>query len=185
MAPVCVRGGRACTRHEDPASPLQTVAAVLDECGSDIDQAIQRLNQLQIDQEHARRAAEGAAAGPAGPSGGSTPTKASRPASGDGGAAGGGSAPGPRSAEEWVDVVVSEMAAASDVQDARARAAGVLQAFQRAVLETTADSRRRELEPLKHKMGELIRDNTILKKAVQARAVPPSLLSSAAARASV
>lgn len=40
-----------------------------------------------------------------------------------------------RSAEEWIDIVVQEMAAATDITDARARASQVLQAFEQAAVQ--------------------------------------------------
>ena len=41
----------------------------------------------------------------------------------------------PKSSEEWVEALVQQMAGASDIQDARARAAQVLHAFEQALLE--------------------------------------------------
>ena len=41
----------------------------------------------------------------------------------------------PKSSAEWVEALVQQMAGASDIQDARARAAQVLQAFEQALLE--------------------------------------------------
>ena len=41
----------------------------------------------------------------------------------------------PQSADEWVDLVVREMAAATDMADARARASKVLQAFEQVAVQ--------------------------------------------------
>ena len=41
----------------------------------------------------------------------------------------------PKSSEEWVEALVQQMAGASDIQDARARAAQVLHAFEQALRE--------------------------------------------------
>jgi hypothetical protein len=40
---------------------------------------------------------------------------------------------GPQTAEQWVDALVQEMAAAKDMEDARARAGKLLQAFEQFV----------------------------------------------------
>lgn len=59
------------------------------------------------------------------------------------------------------------MTVSVDVQDARARAVRVLKGFQEAVLYSQAETRSKELEPIRSKMTELVRDNQILKRAVQ------------------
>ena len=41
----------------------------------------------------------------------------------------------PKSSEDWVEALVQQMVGASDIQDARARAAQVLHAFEQALLE--------------------------------------------------
>jgi len=62
---------------------------------------------------------------------------------------------------------VSEMAAASDMSDARARAAHVLQQFERQIQGQQKQSLSKELATLNAHVAELTRGNTILKKAVQ------------------
>ncbi|XP_078443388.1 ubiquitin system component Cue protein isoform X2 [Wolffia australiana] len=72
--------------------------------------------------------------------------------------------------EEWVEVLVREMMSASDMDDARARAAAMLQAFEKAVMTTVATSAaaglQKEEEVLKEQVDGLRRENEILKRAV-------------------
>ncbi|KAL4425953.1 hypothetical protein ABPG75_009969 [Micractinium tetrahymenae] len=74
----------------------------------------------------------------------------------------------PKSAEQWVDVVVQEMAAATDMPDARGRAARLLQAFEQAVVEHAqhAAPQGAEVERLRRQLGESQRENHLLKRAV-------------------
>mmetsp|Transcript_64 Transcript_64/g.219 ORF Transcript_64/g.219 Transcript_64/m.219 type:complete len:338 (+) Transcript_64:350-1363(+) len=69
---------------------------------------------------------------------------------------------GPQTPEEWVDALVASMQQATDVADARARAAQALQAFEQAVqgaVQATTPGSQQQLAALQ-------RDNTILKRAV-------------------
>ena len=89
--------------------------------------------QLELDQQQRQQKLGG------GSSGGilaSAAAAAAAAAETEGGPASTTAAPGAvKTAAEWVDVVVSEMAAATDMGDARARASRVLQAFEQAALE--------------------------------------------------
>lgn len=51
--------------------------------------------------------------------------------------------------------------------DARHRAGRILTGFQQAVLLSQAGERERELEPIRARVAEVVRENTILKRAVQ------------------
>jgi hypothetical protein len=166
------------------------VTAVLAECGNDIDAAIRRLNQLRIESDAAAAAAAAApaaasrqqqvAAGPAAEQqqqqqeqqqaaataaaqqqqqqqqqqAGATPS--------GGAPAGAAPAEGPQTAEQWVDALVGEMAAASSIPDARGRAAKLLHAFERFVQDRGAGGRGGG-----PRLEEALRENAILKRAVQ------------------
>ena len=58
-------------------------------------------------------------------------------------------------AEEWIDLLVQEMSAATDITDAKQRAAQVLRAFEQAVMQH-ADQHH----------GDVVRENALLKRAV-------------------
>lgn len=102
---------------------------MLAECGQDIDAAIRRLTELKLSTEQQQQQAaasqqqqqqQAAANG--------TSDTAHLP---DGGQQ---AAPaGPQTAEQWVDALVQEMAAAKDFADARTRAGKTLQAFEQFV----------------------------------------------------
>ena len=47
----------------------------------------------------------------------------------------------PKSSQEWVEVLVQQMAGAKDLDDARSRASQLLQAFEQAVLQQAAQAR--------------------------------------------
>ena len=67
-----------------------------------------------------------------------------------------------------MDLVVAEMSSATDLSDAKARAARVLQSFEaqvQAVQRQSADKDAKEAAA--SQVAELLRDNAILKKAVQ------------------
>ncbi|GLC37604.1 hypothetical protein PLESTB_001668800 [Pleodorina starrii] len=66
----------------------------------------------------------------AGGSGGGTAAAAADPAALPRGTAGAGASGGPMTAEQWVDLLVAEMSAASDMGDARQRAVGFLGQFE-------------------------------------------------------
>eukprot|EP00245_Coleochaete_scutata_P009675 TRINITY_DN3241_c0_g2_i1.p1 TRINITY_DN3241_c0_g2~~TRINITY_DN3241_c0_g2_i1.p1 ORF type:complete len:251 (+),score=51.13 TRINITY_DN3241_c0_g2_i1:84-755(+) len=71
---------------------------------------------------------------------------------------------------EWVELVVREMMAASDMNDARLRAGRVLENFEKVVRDrgmTMASSLEKENINLKEVMQTLLKDNHILKRAVQ------------------
>jgi uncharacterized protein YggE len=59
------------------------------------------------------------------------------------------------------------MAAATDMDDARVRAAKVLQTFEHQVQKTTSEAVKSEHATLSAQVTELLRDNGILKRAVQ------------------
>jgi len=82
---------------------------------------------------------------------------------------------GPQTAEQWTDALVAEMAAAKDVPDAKARAAKALTAFEQFVTAHIVAAREREAKDAaggdragaSSRLGEVQRENAILKRAVQ------------------
>mmetsp|Transcript_19245 Transcript_19245/g.65442 ORF Transcript_19245/g.65442 Transcript_19245/m.65442 type:complete len:306 (+) Transcript_19245:65-982(+) len=140
-------------RQQFPQMDGQVIAQTLSECGS-IDQAIRRLTELSVSDckgnvVPAPSPRESAPAEPAAPTA-------------DAGAAEPGSATPEEveaTPEQWAEAVVTQMQQASDVADAKARAGGVLAAFERGVRARVAAEegpRARAME----------RDNAILKRAV-------------------
>lgn len=103
---------------------LQVVENVLAECGQDIDAAIRRLNQLKLSTEQGGQQAAAqpdTAAAPENPQQAHVQQAAAAVPS------------GPQTAEQWIDALVQEMAAAKDMEDARSRAGKLLQAFEQFV----------------------------------------------------
>ncbi|KAF5835697.1 hypothetical protein DUNSADRAFT_6976 [Dunaliella salina] len=171
-----------------PGMDEKTVTGALLDCGNNIDAAIQRLTGLHLHSDDATVAAATASlartpqdpspqaplpnqhnghASHAGPSS-QRPlhpqSPSASPAAADDDGAGCGAfqeePAGPQSAEQWVEFLVSEMAKCRDMGDARVRAAGVLQHFERFV-------KARSKEEARSKLLDTQRENTILKKAVQ------------------
>jgi hypothetical protein len=99
---------------------------VLQGCGDNIDEAIRSLGRLKL-------LTEDAGAPSTGPSSGQTTPhdSAEAAAAAQAHAQAQASTSGPQTADEWVSALVSEMASAVDVGDARGRAAGVLSEFER------------------------------------------------------
>lgn len=130
---------------------MQVIAEVLSEYGNNIDAAIKHLNELRLgaglveqpgeaaqpgsaqaaeqQQLQQQRAAEGEPASPD-----EAAALGGEEAAG-GGATGGAGVSGPKSAAEWVDTVVQQMAEASSLEDAKQRAAALLQAFEQAAVQ--------------------------------------------------
>ena len=73
---------------------------------------------------------------------------------------------GKLTADQWVDVTVSEMAASADMPDARRRATKILHAFELFAKRRAEESASSEVGALKKTVAELARDNAVLKRAV-------------------
>jgi hypothetical protein len=71
---------------------------------------------------------------------------------------------GPQTGEQWIDYLITEMAAATGMADARLRAARVLQSFE----SFTKSGAAKEADDLKAKLTAALNENAILKKAVSA-----------------
>lgn len=135
-----------------PDMDEQTVSDVLVECGNNIDAAIKRLGELRLQpleepelNHHSVRIPQ-----------------ASIPRQAD--------AAVPQRAEDWIELFVQEMAAAKDLTDARRRTSALLQGFEHTV-RSRADGEvshtRHELNEMKAKLDDLVKENQILKRAVQ------------------
>ncbi|KAL6854545.1 hypothetical protein ACP4OV_019107 [Aristida adscensionis] len=76
----------------------------------------------------------------------------------------------PSSSTQWVEVLVNEMASASNLDDAKARASRVLEVFERSMTSCTgADAQlnfQKENSVYKEQLEAVLKENTILKKAV-------------------
>ncbi|KAH7553668.1 hypothetical protein ACOSQ2_029825 [Xanthoceras sorbifolium] len=66
----------------------------------------------------------------------------------------------------WVDMFVHEMMNAADLDDARGRAARILEAFEKSISANTKASKELEHASLKEHLQSLLNDNQILKRAV-------------------
>lgn len=67
---------------------------------------------------------------------------------------------------EWVDLFVREMMAASNLDDARVRAARILEAFERNITANSRAAKEHEVASLKENLQRMLSNNQILKKAV-------------------
>ncbi|XP_062199316.1 uncharacterized protein LOC133901821 [Phragmites australis] len=76
----------------------------------------------------------------------------------------------PSSSTQWVEILVNEMVSASDTVDAKARASRVLEVFERSVIShigaEALQNFQKENSVYKEQSEAVIRENTILKKAV-------------------
>ncbi|KAK3129289.1 hypothetical protein QOZ80_6BG0476400 [Eleusine coracana subsp. coracana] len=76
----------------------------------------------------------------------------------------------PSSSTQWVDILVNEMAAASNTDDAKDRASRVLEVFERSITSCIGaeplQSFQKENSVCKEQFEAVIKENTILKKAV-------------------
>uniref|UniRef100_A0A0A9FRQ5 CUE domain-containing protein n=1 Tax=Arundo donax TaxID=35708 RepID=A0A0A9FRQ5_ARUDO len=147
------------------------IEKALEECGNDLDSAIncmhnRHVQSAECDVAHVYQSPVGMS------------TEGEMPAEGilDGNevAAPVQSIPGaeslPSSNTEWVEILVNEMVSASDTDDAKARASRVLEVFERSLTSRIGaealQSFRKENSVYKEQFEAVIRENTILKKAV-------------------
>ncbi|KAI3944518.1 hypothetical protein MKX01_001033 [Papaver californicum] len=72
----------------------------------------------------------------------------------------------PMDGASWVDIFVQEMKSASGIDDARGRAARILEAFEKSVAENARASLEQEIAVMKEHLQNMLRDNSILKRAV-------------------
>lgn len=143
----------------------QVLTTVLTECGHNIDLAIRKLNALHLTPTREAAHSDRSTASPA------PQTDALHAANGTATDSPSPASSGPRTGDEWVGLLVSEMSAARDMDDARKRGAGVLQAFEQFVgTKIKAEARKDSSSDgaaLQARLTEALRENHILKKAVQ------------------
>lgn len=147
-----------------PLMDKQLLERVLEECGHDLDSAIKRLHELSLEteKENLGLAVESdgnmetgmVAAGLDAESAENSSSSNSFPVTG----------------AEWVELFVREMASAMNVHDARDRATRALEMLEKTVsaragVEVTQSDKKEKLM-LKQQIEVLIRENTILKRAV-------------------
>ncbi|PIN09993.1 hypothetical protein CDL12_17424 [Handroanthus impetiginosus] len=75
----------------------------------------------------------------------------------------------PADGAEWVELLVSEVLSASDVEDAKARVSRALEVLEKSIVNATAEAAQnfqKENIMLKQQLEALIQENTILKRAV-------------------
>ncbi|KAJ6802657.1 uncharacterized protein M6B38_349290 [Iris pallida] len=170
--------------HMDP----QLLERVLEESGSDLDSAIRSLNDLCLE------SAEGNIACVATTSDAETKTSIQHLGDADANgatnvhttlsgatASGGEEVPGsangfcmdnlPRNGSEWVEVLVREMMAASNVDDAKARASQVLDVLEKSILANAGNTEafqglQKENILLKEQLQTLFKENNVLKRVV-------------------
>ncbi|KAJ8635051.1 hypothetical protein MRB53_009318 [Persea americana] len=145
-----------------PDMDQQLLERALEACGNDLDSAIKSLNELRL---------------------GSTDNKPDSMGTNDqlpsqGTFAGGDPASEdvaarsnlPTNGSEWVDLFVSEMMNASDMDDAKARASRILEVLEKSIASRAgveaAEGFQKENMMLKEQVDLLIRENNILKRAV-------------------
>ncbi|KAH9666749.1 CUE domain-containing protein [Citrus sinensis] len=141
-----------------PQLEPQLLERALEECNADLDSTIKKLNELcsRSDQERlgfkeelgTNSAAETAAA-----------SDSSSDPSGF-----------PQNGAEWVELFVKEMMSATSMDDARARASRVLEILEKSIVARASDeaaqSFQKENATLKEQIETVIRENSILKRAV-------------------
>ncbi|CAN6570499.1 unnamed protein product [Malus baccata var. baccata] len=150
-APYLLEQLRSLFPHMDP----QVLERALEECGNDMDAAIKRLHELCLGSaEETSGSAEQTADIVANATTENPSVPNNLPADG----------------AEWVELFVREMMSASSVDDARARAAKVLEVLEKSISERAgaeaAQSFQKENMMLKQQIEGLVRENTILKRAV-------------------
>ncbi|KAK9281297.1 hypothetical protein L1049_004194 [Liquidambar formosana] len=146
-----------------PNMDIQLLERALDECGNDIDSALKSLHQLCLAtsaKENSSSAEESDA----------SMEKGTVTTDGDDAASQNPAFPLPVDGMGWVDLFVREMMGATSVDDARSRATRVLEILEksisaRASAEAT-QSFHKENVMLKEQIEVLIRENSILKRAV-------------------
>lgn len=142
-----------------PLMDRQVLERTLEECGDDIDAAIKRLHELCIGSSE-----EGS--GSANRVGAQVEQEQSAPIANS-------TAQNslPKDGNQWVELFVNEMMSSSSVDDARMRAAKVLEVLEKSVREQAtaevADNYRKENIMLKQQIQALMNDNNILKRGIQ------------------
>ncbi|XP_026447933.1 uncharacterized protein LOC113348395 isoform X2 [Papaver somniferum] len=144
-----------------PGMDKELLERALQECGDDLDSAIKSLNELRLGsvEINSGSAAERADLPSQVTPGDDASSQHSLPQDGL-----------PKNGSEWVELFVREMTSASSVDDAKARASRLLEVLEKSIrshasMEATGNSQK-EYAMLKQQLETLIRENTILKRAV-------------------
>ncbi|XP_057786902.1 uncharacterized protein LOC131004270 [Salvia miltiorrhiza] len=142
-----------------PDMQIQLLEKALEEAGNGIDSAINRLKELHL--ENAINSAEEKIINIGDTSVDVTGTPLGEPQLQNN---------LPADGAAWVDLIVNEMMSATSVDDAKSRAARVLESLEKAISVQTgvkvAEDVHKENMMLKEQIEALLRDNTILKRAV-------------------
>lgn len=148
-----------------PNMDNQSLERVLDTCGNDLDAAIKRLHELSLGYEAQNSDATKE----------SSTTNVQKGAESNGGDAVPSEDPSGQNnlqiqGAEWVELFVKEMMGATSVDDARSRAAKVLESLEQSISararSETAQNYLKENSMLKEQIDAVLRENTILKRAV-------------------
>jgi len=146
-----------------PDMDMKLLEKALEECGNDPDASIKSLHELCLG--YAKGNSDSASdldanlqKGTATTDGSTTPLADSLPNN------------LPSSGEEWVELFVREMTSATSIEDARSRATAVLELLEKSISERAgaeaAQSFHKENMMLKEQIEVLLRENSILKRAV-------------------
>ncbi|KAK1275549.1 hypothetical protein QJS04_geneDACA001544 [Acorus gramineus] len=155
-----------------PGMDAQILENAFEACGYDLDSTIKKLNELWLGSAKANLAS-GASEFDSGNGGDGHQTSQNILPIGVNGTAAEISPSMenlPTDGSEWVELFVKEMMNASDICDAKARAARALEALEKSILARAsteaAESFQKEYTNLKDQVETLLRDNNILKRAV-------------------
>ncbi len=146
-----------------PGMDKQLLEKALEECGYDLNSAIKSLHELCLGYPEGNSTSAGKLSGDN--EGAATSNNDAAPLDSS-------SAQGnlPRNGAEWVELFVSEMTNAISIDDARSRAMRVLESLEKSISGHTgseaAESFQKENMVLKEQIEILLRENTILKRAV-------------------
>ncbi|RWR75674.1 CUE domain-containing protein [Cinnamomum micranthum f. kanehirae] len=141
-----------------PDMDQQLLERALEACGNDLDSAIKSLNELRLGSADNKSDSMG--------TNDQLPSQGGDPASEDVATQNN----LPTNGSEWVDLFVSEMMNASDMDDAKARASRILEVLEKSIASRAgveaAEGFQKENMMLKEQVDLLIRENNILKRAV-------------------
>ncbi|XP_009783195.1 uncharacterized protein [Nicotiana sylvestris] len=143
-----------------PNMDSQLIEKALEECGNDLDAAIKRLHELHLVYANGKSVTDGEM------------DNGEKPANGPDVRSEGPSLQNnlPADGAEWVELLVREMMSATSIDDARARATRVLESLEQSISAHAgagaAQSVHKENMMLKEQIEMLLRENTILKRAV-------------------
>ncbi|KAL2936331.1 Doublesex- and mab-3-related transcription factor A2 [Bienertia sinuspersici] len=148
-----------------PLMDRQLLDQALEECGDDIDAAIKRLHELCLGSSEENKDSSNHVEVHVEQGGLSAEEQAIPPANS--------SAQNnlPTDGTQWVELFVTEMMSATSVDDARGRAAKVLEVLEKSIrtqaTAETADNYQKENNMLKQQIQALMQDNGILKRGIQ------------------